>query len=146
MLLFVLDVSMLRVCEGECNTGVGDGGGVVAVSAGYEYVGSARGSDMVSCAADVLGMSVVCEMRGVGGVREMRMCLARVGVGEMRGEWIKGLCLGFTNSVETMGVLDVCLGCSSVAGVGGEWVGSWVGSRRVWWYYVYFSCGSGFFM
>ena len=41
------------------------------------------------------------------------------------GEWMRGLGLGFTNPVETGGVLDVylCLGCGSVGGVGGEWVG-----------------------
>ena len=33
ILLFVLDVSMLRECEGGGNDGVGDGGGVVRVSA-----------------------------------------------------------------------------------------------------------------
>ena len=49
------------------------------VSAGY--VGSTRGSYIVSNAADVLGMSVVRGMRYVGGVCEMCMCLARCGVG-----------------------------------------------------------------
>ena len=40
VLLFVLDVSMLRECEGVkvTETGVGDGGGVFGVSAGHEYV------------------------------------------------------------------------------------------------------------
>ena len=35
---------------------------------------------------------------------------------------MRGLGLGFTNSVETEGVLYVCLclGCGGVAGVGGE--------------------------
>ena len=33
-LLFVLDVIMLRECEGDGNAGVGDGGGIVAVSGG----------------------------------------------------------------------------------------------------------------
>ena len=40
-----------------------------------------RGSDIVSIAADVLGMSVVRGMRGVGGVCGMFICLARGGVG-----------------------------------------------------------------
>ena len=40
----------------------------------HEYVGGTRGSGIVSCAADVLGMSV---MRGVGGVCEICMCLAQ---------------------------------------------------------------------
>ena len=41
------------------------------------------------------------------------------------GEWMRELGLGFTNSVGTGGVLDVCLcfGCGGVGGVGGEWVG-----------------------
>ena len=43
------------------------------VSAGHEYVGGTRGSCILSSAADVLGMSVVRGMRGVG---EMCMCLA----------------------------------------------------------------------
>ena len=45
--------------------------------------------------------------------------------GGERGEWMIGLCLGFTNPVRTGGVLDVCLclGCVCVGGVGGEVVG-----------------------
>ena len=38
----------------------------------------------------------------------------------MRGEWIKGLGLGFTNPVGTGRVLDVCLCCG---GVHGKWLG-----------------------
>ena len=40
------------------------------------------------------------------------------------GEWMRGLGLGFTNPVRTVGVLDVCVcfGCGGVGGVGGEWV------------------------
>ena len=49
------------------------------VNAGH--VGGTRGSGIVSSAADVLWMSVVRGMRGVGGVCEMCMCLARDGVG-----------------------------------------------------------------
>ena len=107
----------LRECEGEGNGGVGDGAGVVAVSAGHECVGVTRGSSIVSSAAAVLGMSVVRGMRGVRGVRELCMCLTRGGVG---GEWIRGLGLGFTNPVGTGGVLDVCLclGCGGVGGIG----------------------------
>ena len=52
--------------------GWGDGG-VVVVSAVHYYVGGARGSSIVSCAANVLGMS------GVGVVCEICMCLARGG-------------------------------------------------------------------
>ena len=39
---------MLRECEGDGNDVVEDGGGVVAVSAGHEYVGGTRGSGIVS--------------------------------------------------------------------------------------------------
>ena len=56
------------MCEGDGNAGVVVGGGVVAVSLCIEYVGGTRGSNSLSCAADVLGMSVVREMKGVGGV------------------------------------------------------------------------------
>ena len=55
------------------------------VSAGH--VGSTRGSDVVSSTADVLWMTVVRGMRGVGVVCEMCMCLARGGVG---GEGVSG--------------------------------------------------------
>ena len=51
--------------------------------AGHEYVGGTRGSDIVSNAADVLGISVVYEMKGVG---EMCMRLSRGGVGDEEGE------------------------------------------------------------
>ena len=44
-------------------------------------MGGRRGSGIVSTAADVLWMIVVRGMRGVGGVCEMCMCLARGGVG-----------------------------------------------------------------
>ena len=76
VLLFVLDVSMLRECEGDGSGDVGDKGGVVGVSACHEYVGGIRGSDIVSSAADVLGMSVVRGMKGVGRVGELCMRLA----------------------------------------------------------------------
>ena len=46
---------------------VHDGGSVVVVSAGHEYVGSAT----LSSAVDVLGKSVVRGMGRVGGVCEM---------------------------------------------------------------------------
>ena len=72
----VLVVSMLRECEGDGNTGVRDGGGVVVVSEGHGYVGDTRGSGIVSSAADVLWMSVLRGIREVGGVCEM--CLAGV--------------------------------------------------------------------
>ena len=69
------------------------------MSAGH--VGGIRGSGIVSSAADVLWMSVVCRMRGVGDVCEMCMCLARGGVSGEGGEWMRGLGLGFTNPVRT---------------------------------------------
>ena len=39
----------------------------------------------------------------------MCMCLARIGVGGEWGEWMRGLDLGFTNTVGTGGVLDMCM-------------------------------------
>ena len=48
---------------------------MVAVSA---YMGVTRGSGVLSSAGDVLEISVV---RGIGGVCNMCMCLARGGVG-----------------------------------------------------------------
>ena len=81
------------------------------------HMGGTRGSGIVSSAADVLWMSVVRGMRGVGGVCEM--CMARGGVGR---EGASGLGLGFTNPVGTEGVC-LCLGCGGVSGLGGEWVG-----------------------
>ena len=65
---------------------------------------------------DVLDMSVV---RGVGGVCDMCMYLARGGVGGEGGAWMRELGLGFTNPVGTGGVLDMCL-CFGCGGVGGE--------------------------
>ena len=85
------------------------------VSAGH--VGGTRGSGIVSRAADVLWMSVVRGMRGVGGVCEMCMCLS---LGGVCGEWMRGLGLGFTTPVGTGGVLG--LGCG---GVGGVWGWGW---------------------
>ena len=58
-----------------------------------------RGSGVLSSTGDVL-------VRGVGGVCDMCMCLARCCVG---GEWMRELGLGFTNPVGTGGVLDMCL-------------------------------------
>ena len=81
-----------------------------------------RGSGVLSSTCDALEMSVV---RGVGGVCDMCMCLARGGVGGERGECMRELGLGFTNPVETGGLLDMCLcfGCGGMGGVCGEWVG-----------------------
>ena len=52
---------------------------MVAVDAGCECIGGTCGSDFVSTAEDVLEMRVVREVRGVGEVWEMCMCLARAG-------------------------------------------------------------------
>ena len=49
-----------------------------------------RGSGVLSSTGDVL-------VRGVGGVCDMCMCLARGGVGGEGGEWMRELGLGFTN-------------------------------------------------
>ena len=124
VLLIGLCVCMLRECEGARVTAMLVWGiDVVVVSAGH--VGDTRDSGTVSSAADVLWISFVRGMRGVGKVFEMFMCLARDGVGREGDEWIKGLGLGFTNPVGTGGVLDVylCLSLGCVDGVDGEWVG-----------------------
>ena len=47
------------------------------------HVSGTRGSGIVPSATDVLWMGVVRGMRGVGGVCEMCMCLARVAWMEM---------------------------------------------------------------
>ena len=78
-----------------------------------------RGSGVLSSTGDVL-------VRGVGGVCDMCMCLARGGVG---GEWMREL--GLTNPVGTGGVLDMCL-CFGCGGVGGEWVGGLDKGRERW--------------
>ena len=72
--LFVLHVCILRECDDDRNVGVGAGGGVV--SAGCEYMGGIRSSSFMSD-YDVLEISGV---RGIGGVCEICMCLARDGV------------------------------------------------------------------
>ena len=103
-----------------------------------------RGSGVMSNTGDVLEMSVV---RGVGGVCDMCMCLARGGVGGEGGEWMRELGLGFTNPVGTGGVLDVCL-CFGCGGVGacrwGVGRGLGPGSGAVGWCYVCMRCESGF--
>ena len=65
------------------------------------HVGGTHGSGSVSSVADVLWIRVVRRMRGVGGVCEMCMCLARDGVG---GEGVSG---------ERMGLVlyQSCWGC-----------------------------------
>ena len=66
VLLLVCEEIMLRECKGDSNAGVRGGGGVVAVSAGCEYMRSTHGSGVIFSATDVLEMSVVRGMRGVG--------------------------------------------------------------------------------
>ena len=77
VLLFVLYVCMLRECEGAMVTKmlVWGPGRWVVVSAEYAYMGGTRGSCFVFTADDVLEMSVVRGVRGVGG--EMCICLAK---------------------------------------------------------------------
>ena len=70
--------------DGHTNAGVGDGRDLV--SAGHEYVGGTRGSGIVSSAADVIWMSVV---RGIRGIGEMGICLTRGGVGGEVVEWVR---------------------------------------------------------
>ena len=53
-----------------------------------------RGSCVLSSTCDVL-------VRGVGGVCDMCMCLARGGVRGEGGEWMRELGLDFTNPVGT---------------------------------------------
>ena len=53
------------------------------------------------------------------------------GVGGEGGEWMRELGLGFTNSLGTGGVLDMCL-CFGCGGVGGEWVGGLDKGRERW--------------
>ena len=48
---------------------------MVALSVGHKFVGGTRGSYIGSSAADLIGM------RGLGGLCEMCMCLARGEVG-----------------------------------------------------------------
>ena len=94
-LLFVLHVYLLRDCKGAMMTAMlvwSPGEVWVAVSA---YMGGTRGSGVLASAGDVLERSVV---RGVGGVCDMCMCLARGGMGGVGGDWVTGLGSGFTNS------------------------------------------------
>ena len=66
----------MRECKGDGIAEVGDGEGV-----GYEYMNGTRGSSIVSSTDAVLEVSVIRGMRGVSGVCEVCMCLARGGVG-----------------------------------------------------------------
>ena len=92
-------------------------------------MGGTRGSGFVSSAADVR------RMRGVGGVCEMCMCLARVGVG--REDWVWAIPKGSVGRVFGLRGYGWC-----------KWgvyrgLGTW--SERVGWCYIYVSFESGFF-
>ena len=89
------------------------------VSAGH--VGGTRGSCIVSSAADGLWMRVV------GEVCEMRMCLARGGVGGEGCEWMRGLGLGFTNPARTGGGCWTCVWVAVVWSGYGAWTRVWRG-------------------
>ena len=86
VLLFVLHVCVLRDCDSARVMAMLVrvlGEGMVAVSA---YMGVTRGSGVLYSACDVLEMSVV---RGVCGVCDMCMCLARGRVEGVGGEWAR---------------------------------------------------------
>ena len=89
------------------------------LSAGCDCMGGARSSCVVCSTDDVLEMSVLRELRGVGGVFEIYVFAPGRG-GRCGGEWVKRLDLGFTNPVGTVAVWDICL-CLGSSGVGGSW-------------------------
>ena len=103
---------------------MGSWGGVAAVSA---CMSGTRGSGALSSIGDVL-------VRGVGGVCDMCIRLARGGAGVEGCEWMRELGLGFTNPVGTGGVLDIrlCFGCGGVGGAGGERAGGLDQGRERW--------------
>ena len=86
-------------CKGDGNV-VEDSGCVVVVSAVHVCV--PRDLGIVSSAAAVLGMSVVC---GVRGVVECVKCACVW----LEAAWEEMKVSGFTKPVETAEVLDVCL-------------------------------------
>ena len=86
------------------NTGVGNGGCVVGISAGHEYVGGTRGWGIVSSAVDLLGLNVVRGMKRVGGICEMCMCLA---VYKMRGWVDKRIWFGLHQSCWNRGSVGI---------------------------------------
>ena len=85
-----------------------------------------RGSGVLSSTGDVL-------LRGVGGVCDMCMCLARA-------VWVDRGVSGRENWVWALPILwgqgecwtCVCFGCGGVGGVGGEWVGGLDQGRERW--------------
>ena len=60
VLLFLLDVCMLRECKDASVTAILVWGGVVGMSAGNEYVVGTRGSGIVSVAADADTCHLIC--------------------------------------------------------------------------------------
>ena len=84
-----------------------------------------------TCGSGVLSSTGDLLVRGVGVVCDMCMCLVQGSVGGEGGEWMRELGLGFTNSMGTKGVLDICL-CFGCGGVGGEWVGGLDQGRERW--------------
>ena len=94
-----------------------------------------RGSGVLSSTGDVL-------VRGVGGVCDMCMCLARGGVGGEGGEWMRELGLGFTSGDRgSVGHKSVFWLRWCRWGVGR---GLGQGSGAVGWCYVCVRCESGF--
>ena len=81
VLFFVLHVCLLSECEGARETAMLMWGWMRCDCGECRACGGTRGYGIVSSAADVLWMSVVRGMRGVDGVCEKCMCLARSGVG-----------------------------------------------------------------
>ena len=88
-----------------------------------------RGTGVLSSTGDVL-------VRGVGGVCDMCMCLARGGVGGEGGEWMRELGLGFANPVGVFR-LRWCGWCRWAVGRG---LGP--GSGAVGWCYACVRCES----
>ena len=87
--------------------------GMDEVSLSAWNVGATRGSGIVSSAADVLWMSVVRGMRGVGEVCDM--CTYTYTVFDS-GRQDERIGFGLINPVRRGGVLDVCLCCGGVGG------------------------------
>ena len=73
----------------------------------------------------MLEISVV---RGVGGVYDMCMCLARGGVGGVGGEWVTGWVWALP-ILDEHGESGICV---LVALVWGVWESGWVAWARVW--------------
>ena len=71
---------MLRECEGARVTEMLVLGWMRCGCGDCRACGGTRGSCIVSSAVEVLWIGVVCGMRGVGGVWQMRMCLDGEGV------------------------------------------------------------------